>query len=1077
MNFSITILYASETGTAQDVAEQIWKRAKRKGLNSMVSALDDYDLTNFGLEDLMVFVVATTGQGDPPDNMKQFWRFLLRKSLPPSMLSNVRYGVIGLGDSSYKKFNFAAKKLNKRLAQLGGIELLPIGLADDQHDLGIDAVLTLWVKKFWEKIASIYNIPEISIHDNVEGIIERYKVTVLDDHKEKSLMETAHYLETDIYTREMDLKNDMKIGTVIDNIRTTAEDHFQDVRLIKILKEDIIYEPGDIIYVRPKNSLKQIEKFFNVLNDNNILLYPDMIVQVSKKEIKVPYVLRQTLTLGEIVAQYWDLSYKPRRSTFEVLHQISENDLEKEKLHEFTIPSGQEELYNYVNRPRRNIIEVLADFPHTTSKLNIQILFEIMSPIKPRAFSIASSMRSTKNEIHILVAVVNYKTKILERRLGLCSNWLANLKVNSKIIFWIRKGTFIFPSNVPKILIGPGTGIAPFRSLLLEEAATKQDLSTCLLFFGCRYKEKDYHCKEDFINLARTTDLKLFSAFSRDQEDKIYVQHIIRENKSLCWEFLQNGANIYLAGSSKNMPNNVRDEFIDLIKENGKFTYEEAVNFIENLEKNNRYQSETCKKMAGSYTKKEIGAGPEEQTLLKDSNGARIVPAKGSEPVRLSPGWEGTGRPDDELNFKGVTMDQADLEINPPSDRLHLVFSILVLHGIGILMPWNMFITAKDYFVNYKLSKEYTDIESNYSTHFLSYLGFASQIPNLLFNWLNIFMKLSGNLTTRIAWSIFTLVLIFVFTVILAMTDSSKWPGVFFWITMISVVVLNTANGIYQNSVFGMAAKLPSKYTGAVILGSNICGTFTASLNLVSQIMAPNARTAAIYYFITALFILLACFDTYFALPLNRFYRYHELLNQKELNKRQLENSASGKMETIPYWKIVSQCAPQLLNIFLVFFVTLTLFPAVQSDIKVSNTEFIIPPDFYVSIMCFLTFNITAMIGSSIASIVQWPSEKYLIIPIILRIFFIPLFLFCNYQPAEITRYLPVFITNDWGYLVIGITMGISHGYFSSIAMMYCPKMVDPQYSSVAGMFGAALLITGIFTGVLFSFVMPMIIS
>ncbi|XP_043496902.1 equilibrative nucleoside transporter 1 isoform X1 [Polistes fuscatus] len=481
--------------------------------------------------------------------------------------------------------------------------------------------------------------------------------------------------------------------------------------------------------------------------------------------------------------------------------------------------------------------------------------------------------------------------------------------------------------------------------------------------------------------------------------------------------------------------------------------------------------------MAGSYTKKEIGAGPEEQTLLKDSNGARIVPAKGSEPVRLSPGWEGTGRPDDELNFKGVTMDQADLEINPPSDRLHLVFSILVLHGIGILIPWNMFITAKDYFVNYKLSKEYTDIESNYSTHFLSYLGFASQIPNLLFNWLNIFMKLSGNLTTRIAWSIFTLVLIFVFTVILAMTDSSKWPGVFFWITMVSVVVLNTANGIYQNSVFGMAAKLPSKYTGAVILGSNICGTFTAFINLISQIMAPNARTAAIYYFITALFILLACFDTYFALPLNRFYRYHELLNQKELNKRQLESNTRGKPETVPYWKIVSQCAPQLLNIFLVFFVTLSLFPAVQSDIKVSNTEFIIPPDFYVSVMCFLTFNITAMIGSSIASIVQWPSEKYLIIPIILRIFFIPLFLFCNYQPAEITRYLPVFITNDWVYLVIGITMGISHGYFSSIAMMYCPRMVDQQYSSVAGMFGAALLITGIFTGVLFSFVMPMIIS
>lgn len=494
----------------------------RKGLNGSVYALDDYDLANFDSEQLMIFVIATTGQGDPPDNMKQFWRFLLRKSLPSSMLNNIRYGVIGLGDSSYKKFNFAGKKLNKRLAQLGGIELLPIGLADDQHDLGIDAVVSPWVQKLWEKIAFIYNInPDINLPNNVERIIERYNISIRDDSKEKSLTEIACYLETDIYKQEMNVKDEMKIGVIIENTRTTAEDHFQDVRLIKIQREGITYEPGDIIYVRPKNSFKQIQKFFNVLNDNNVLLYPDMIIQVSERQIKVPYVLKQTLTLGEIVAQYWDLNYKPRRSTFEILRQISENDLEKEKLHEFTMSSGQEELYDYVNRPRRNIVEVLADFPHTTSKLNIQILFEVMSPIKPRAFSIASSSINTKNEIHILVAVVNYKTKLLERRLGLCSNWLANLKIKSNIIFWIRKGTFIFPSDVPKILIGPGTGIAPFRSLLLEKAAMKQDLTTCLLFFGCRYKDKDYHCEDDFINLTNTTGLKLFCAFSRDQEYKV----------------------------------------------------------------------------------------------------------------------------------------------------------------------------------------------------------------------------------------------------------------------------------------------------------------------------------------------------------------------------------------------------------------------------------------------------------------------------------------------------------------------------------------------------------------------------
>ncbi|XP_054009165.1 equilibrative nucleoside transporter 1 isoform X1 [Hylaeus anthracinus] len=497
--------------------------------------------------------------------------------------------------------------------------------------------------------------------------------------------------------------------------------------------------------------------------------------------------------------------------------------------------------------------------------------------------------------------------------------------------------------------------------------------------------------------------------------------------------------------------------------------------------------------MAGSYTKKEFGVGSEEQTLLKDSNGTRIVPAKGSvkasystfrvhvsngtEPVRLSPGWEGTGRPDDELNFKGVTMDQADLELNPPRDRLNVVFCIMVLHGIGALMPWNMFITAKDYFVHYKLSEEYTGIVTNYATNFLAWLGFAAQIPNLLFNWLNVFVQFGGNLTTRIVWGIFVQVLVFVCTVILAMTDSSGWPGIFFWITMASVIVLNTANGIYQNSVFGMVAKLPTKYTGAIVLGTNISGTFTALINLLAQYMAPNARTAAIYYFITALFVLLACFDTYFALPINRFYRYRELLYQKGVNKRQLENSARGKNDTPPYWKIFCQCFPQCFNTFLVFFVTLALFPAVQSDIQISDPDFIVTPKYYTTIMCFLTFNTTALIGSSIASLVQWPSKKYLVIPVVLRILYIPLFLLCNYQPSHTTRILPVYINNDWVYFVIAVTMGISSGYFSSLSMMYCPRTVDTQYAATAGMFGAASLITGIFTGLLFSMVMPTLVA
>lgn len=127
----------------------------------------------------------------------------------------------------------------------------------------------------------------------------------------------------------------------------------------------------------------------------------------------------------------------------------------------------------------------------------------------------------------------------------------------------------------------------------------------------------------------------------------------------------------------------------------------------------------------------------------------------------------------------------------------------------------------------------------------------------------------SGKLTTRIVWSILTEVLCFVFTVALVMINTSQIPALFFWSTLGSIVLLNMANGIYNNSVFGMAAKLPTKYIGAVVLGTNLSGTFTSIADIASVSITPDARTAAIYYFTTALFVLLACFDTYFALPLN----------------------------------------------------------------------------------------------------------------------------------------------------------------------------------------------------------------
>lgn len=479
------------------------------------------------------------------------------------------------------------------MSQLGAEELLPIGLADDQHDLGIDAVVDPWTQQLWKKLSQNCYITGNNSIDEQAIVIERFAVS---EHNGKGLDLAKTTCSTDdvgIYRHEIFTKPELRIGRITENLRTTTVDHFQDVRLITLESSDISYEPGDIIYVRPKNSMEQVEKFFRILCDNNVKLSPNMLVKVSEREIKVPCVLQQTLTLGQIVQEYWDLNFKPRRSTMRTLSFISENELEKEKLHEFTTAAGQEELYNYINRPRRNILEVLVDFPFTTSKLTLQTLFEIMSPIKPRAFSIASSMLDTENQVDILVAVVKYKTKLVEPRFGLCSNWLASLRKHNELIFWIEKGTFKFAFDRPMILIGPGTGVAPFRSLLLERAALGKNLQNTALFFGCRNKEKDFHCQKDFEKLVNENRLNLFCAFSRDQDSKIYVQDIISEQRELCWKLLCADGSIYLAGNSKNMPSCVRKEFASLIKDAAKLTESEAEDYLVQIEKNNRYQTET----------------------------------------------------------------------------------------------------------------------------------------------------------------------------------------------------------------------------------------------------------------------------------------------------------------------------------------------------------------------------------------------------------------------------------------------------------------------------------------------------
>ncbi|KAK3088044.1 hypothetical protein FSP39_013874 [Pinctada imbricata] len=589
-NRKLLILYGSQTGTAQDVAERIGREARRRHFSTRVTPLDSYSMANLIGEDLVVFVCSTTGQGDPPDNMRLFWRFIMRKNLPTESLCSMRYAVLGLGDSSYLKFNFIAKKIDKRLQQLGAKQLESVGLADDQHEIGADAVIYPWLESLWRKILDIHPLPpDLPIIPQLTILPPRYRVSLIDK-------DCPRFVNGVTVTESKTADNNNPYqARLLSNRRVTATDHFQDVRLVKLDISDsgMSYSPGDVVMIHPENSPETVSDFIQYMGLHSDSMFT---LQQNDPDIPLPLCLPSPCTVSYLVTHYLDINSVPRRSFFELLAQFSEDELEKEKLEEFCTAEGQEELYTYCNRVKRNILEVLHDFPKTSSIIPFEYLFDLIPQLQPRAFSIASSQNAHPGEIHVLMAVVRYKTKLYHPREGVCSTWIASLDpaTSPTVPIWVKKGTVSLPKDptTPVIMVGPGTGVAPFRSFICERVSKRIMGNT--LFFGCRSESKDFMCEEDWKSLVSMGALKLFTAFSRDQEDKVYVQHKIKENGAYVWDMINNyQAWFYVAGNAKQMPDDVRDAVKYVIEEHGHMTSDEAEIYLRKLDQCRRYQAET----------------------------------------------------------------------------------------------------------------------------------------------------------------------------------------------------------------------------------------------------------------------------------------------------------------------------------------------------------------------------------------------------------------------------------------------------------------------------------------------------
>lgn len=451
---------------------------------------------------------------------------------------------------------------------------------------------------------------------------------------------------------------------------------------------------------------------------------------------------------------------------------------------------------------------------------------------------------------------------------------------------------------------------------------------------------------------------------------------------------------------------------------------------------------------------------------------------------------EESGSSDDELinssnkyddNFPSVQQspvvvtgpEDISSSINAPADRWNIIYIIFVLQGVGMLLPWNFFITAKDYFT-YKFTEN-----DYFKDKFENAFALSAMFPGVISLFLNIFLtgKVSRKLRLSVALGI--MFLIFVVTTVFVKIDTQDRPKMFFGLTVGSCIILNTAGGIFQGTTFGVAGIVGQRYMQAVMSGQALAGIFAAVADLTTKLANPNNKTpvtsALIYFIIASAFIVITAVtcSVLFKFPRMQFhFRRVNRHAERDIAARQTANHKKD-VEKVPYVLILKAISDKAVSVMLVFGVTLCCFPAIISQIESTNkgSGSIWDNELFPTLVCFLIFNIGDWCGRIIAGIIQIVSEKnkFLIVLCLARVVFIPLFLMCNYSPRG-GRLLPYVFNHDFYPIIFNILFSVSNGYLGSLCMMYGPKLVAIEYAETAGTMMSLFLQLGLTFGACLSF-------
>ncbi|PPI88483.1 sulfite reductase subunit alpha [Candidatus Pantoea edessiphila] len=533
----ITLISSSQTGNARRASEWLRDELNSIQLNVNLIHASDYTYKKINKEKILLIITSTQGEGEPPEESAALYNFLMSKKAPK--MKETVFAVFGLGDTSYEFFSKAGKDIDNRLAELGAKRLIDRVDADVEYKNKLKVWCSLLTKHLKTHIKN--------------NLFEQVETNII---KESNKNFNINY----------NRKNPFNASCLV-NQKITGRKSDKDIRHIEIdiSNSQIIYNPGDAIGIWYKNDDSLINEILKLVK-----LKGDEKVKIHDKFIPITCALKNQFDLT-----------RNNNKTIEKYALLSKN---KNLL---SMINDRCKMQKYANL--YPIVDMIRLSP---TRLTAEKLISILRPLTPRLYSISSAQSENENEVHITVGIISFNIENYCRGGG-ASTWLSNLREEENIsIFIENNNNFRLPvdKKLPIIMIGTGTGIAPFRSFM-QQRDYDSSSGKNWLFFGNRHFTEDFLYQiewQDYVKRGLLNKINL--AWSRDQSEKVYIQDKIRANGVDIWCWIEEGAHIYICGDANKMAKDVEAALLEVISKQGQMNKEKAEDFLNELRIEYRYQ-------------------------------------------------------------------------------------------------------------------------------------------------------------------------------------------------------------------------------------------------------------------------------------------------------------------------------------------------------------------------------------------------------------------------------------------------------------------------------------------------------